>query len=70
VTKKDTSDTPDTPKLSPEQMFGCVCADCGHEQPTMDPCAKCGSVRVVLVKVIRELFGEDWRSNFATAEEL
>lgn len=42
----------------------CVCAECGHEQPSMDPCAKCHSVRVVLVSVIRDLFGEDWRRNF------
>ena len=44
---------------------GCACAECGHEQPAMDPCAKCRSVRVVLIKVIRDLFGEDWRKNFA-----
>ena len=47
---------------------GCACAECGHEQPTMDPCAKCCSVRVVLIKVIRVHFGEDWRRNFAPEE--
>jgi len=31
----------------------------------MDPCAKCRSVRVVLVSVVRDMFGEDWRDNFA-----
>ncbi len=43
----------------------CVCSECGHEQASMDPCKKCGSVRVVLVSVVRELCGEDWRNNFA-----
>jgi hypothetical protein len=43
----------------------CACADCGHEQRDMDPCGRCRSVRVVLVTVIRELLGEDWRSAFA-----
>jgi hypothetical protein len=42
----------------------CVCADCGHEQSTMDPCEKCRSVRVVLVSVVVNLFGENWRDNF------
>lgn len=46
----------------------CVCAECGHEQPTMDPCAKCGSVRTVLISVIRNLFGADWRKNFETED--
>lgn len=41
-----------------------VCCECGHEQPDMDPCSKCRSVRVVLVSVVRDLFGEDWRRNF------
>jgi hypothetical protein len=49
---------------------GCVCAECGHEQPTMDPCAKCRSVRVVLIRVIRDLFGADWRENFEPEEAL
>lgn len=42
----------------------CVCAECGHEQPSMDPCGRCRSVRVVLVSAIRLLFGDDWRSAF------
>lgn len=49
---------------------GGVCAECGHEQPTMDPCAKCRSVRVVLISVIRNLFGADWRKNFEPEEAL
>ena len=47
----------------------CVCADCGHEQSTMDPCAKCRSVRVVLVTVIVNLFGENWRDAFKPDQE-
>lgn len=39
----------------------CVCAQCGHEQPTMDPCARCRSAHVVLVSVVRDAFGADWR---------
>jgi hypothetical protein len=42
----------------------CVCSECVHEQSSMDPCGKCRSVRVVLVAVVRDLFGEDWRRNF------
>jgi hypothetical protein len=42
----------------------CVCADCGHEQITMDPCESCGSVRVVLISVVRAEFGENWRDAF------
>lgn len=42
----------------------CCCAECGHEQPTLDPCAKCRSVRVVLVRIIRDIFGATWRENF------
>ena len=50
----------------------CVCADCGHEQALvpgpgaggMGPCERCRSARVVLVTVIRELFGDDWRDAF------
>jgi len=54
------SKNPDS-KSDPE----CVCAECGHEQPTMDPCARCRSVRVVLISVIKNLFGDNWRENFA-----
>lgn len=42
----------------------CACADCGHEQDSMDPCERCGSVRVVLVRLLEELFGPDWRAAF------
>lgn len=62
MTKKDEPAT--------NQPLGCACADCGHEQSTMDPCAKCRSVRVVLISVLRDLFGEDWRSNFAHETEV
>lgn len=41
-----------------------VCADCGHEQSDMTRCARCASVRVVLVSVAEELFGADWRKGF------
>lgn len=47
---------------------GCVCADCGHEQSTMDPCENCRSIRVVLVTVIIKLFGENWRDAFKNDE--
>ena len=43
---------------------GCVCADCGHAQARMDPCAKCRSVRVVLVSVVRDLLEKNWGDNF------
>lgn len=42
----------------------CACADCGHEQRSMDPCEECRSVRVVLVSVIEDLCGKDWRDAF------
>ena len=50
----------------------CVCADCGHEQSMvpgfgaggMGPCERCQSARVVLVTVVRDLFGENWRDAF------
>jgi hypothetical protein len=46
-----------------------VCAECDNEQDSMDRnCDKCGSVRVVQVSVIEQLFGNDWRSNFQKAE--
>lgn len=47
----------------------CACASCGHEQCTMDPCEKCGSVRTVLISVLEETFGADWRENFAPEKE-
>jgi hypothetical protein len=42
----------------------CACASCGHEQRTMDPCEKCGSMRTVLISVLEESFGSKWRENF------
>jgi hypothetical protein len=50
--------------LAASEAPDCVCADCGHEQASMDPCGRCRSVRVVLVTVIRDLFGENWRDAF------
>lgn len=42
-----------------------VCADCGHEQANMfAPCEKCGSLRVVMIEVAKELFGKNWRDCF------
>jgi len=42
----------------------CACADCGHEQTTMDPCESCGSIRTVLISVLVECFGANWRDAF------
>lgn len=53
---------------APSTEPGCVCADCGHEQSTMDPCESCRSVRTVLVTVVRDQFGENWRDAFAPEE--
>ena len=42
-----------------------VCGACGYEQDEMDrPCDSCGSIRVVLIKVIEDLLGSDWRKYF------
>ena len=54
----------------------CVCADCGHEQSMepgfgaggMGPCERCQSARVVLVTVVRDLFGVNWRDSFKDKE--
>lgn len=46
------------------EKYPYACATCSHEQATMDPCGSCGSVRVVLVSVLRDLFGADWRATF------
>lgn len=45
-------------------MADWVCADCGHEQETWDNCAKCQSIRVVLISVVEEVFGPDWKKTF------
>lgn len=45
-------------------MKQCACAECGHEQPTMDRCEICHSFKVVLVSVIEQWFGPDWRAVF------
>lgn len=42
-----------------------VCCDCGCEQESMDtPCDGCGGPRVVVISLIEELIGPDWRENF------
>jgi len=42
-----------------------VCAECGNEQDSMDRvCDKCGSVRVILISVAQQMFGENWRDCF------
>lgn len=41
-----------------------ICADCGTFSDTMDDCKKCGSVRVVLLSVLKEMFGEDYMKAF------
>lgn len=48
---------------------GSVCADCGHEQPTMDPCAACGSVKVVPISLLEINWGPNWRAEFFGAAE-
>jgi hypothetical protein len=42
----------------------CVCCDCGQTQDTMVRCVRCGSVRTVLLSMILDLVGPDWRVNF------
>lgn len=39
-----------------------ACAECGSKQCSMDRCQNCGSFRVVLISVLEELFGVDWKS--------
>jgi len=41
-----------------------ACADCGHEQGPNNSCEKCGGIRVVLISVIRDLLGPDWKEAF------
>ena len=39
-----------------------VCGDCGHEQSSMSkPCENCGSVKVVLISIIEQELGPNWR---------
>ncbi len=54
--------TEDNPGVTP---LTCVCAACGHEQSSMIPCDRCRSVRVVLISVLREILGDEWRGAFA-----
>jgi hypothetical protein len=55
---------PAAPHPVPAETSECVCAECGHEQARMDPCNHCRSVRVVLISVVRNLIGPNWRSAF------
>jgi len=42
-----------------------VCAECAHETDNGNgPCVKCGSMRIVNIKTIEELFGDTWREAF------
>ena len=43
-----------------------VCAECGCETNTSmeKPCVKCGSVKVVLLDLVEQLFGKNWRECF------
>lgn len=54
---------PETP-TAPEKPL--VCAECGCEtNVSMEkPCSACGSIRMVLVSVIEDTFGENWRDAF------
>lgn len=47
-----------------------VCAECGCETNTSmgKPCVACGSVRVVLLSLVEQLFGKNWRECFKGAE--
>lgn len=48
-----------------------VCADCGHEQAEMmKPCEACNGGRVVLISMIEQAVGKDWRKKcFGNPEE-
>lgn len=43
-----------------------VCAECGCETNTSmeKPCVACGSVKVVLLSLVEQLFGKNWRECF------
>ena len=47
----------------------CVCAECGHEQIGMQPCAKCRSFRTVALSVVIYEFGENWRATCFPADD-
>jgi hypothetical protein len=68
VVPKDVYDRimPKEPEPMPEPVKNdYACADCGTEKDTMKgTCDKCGSVRIILISVIEEHFGKDWRDNF------
>lgn len=54
---------PTSPK-EPKKM-DYVCADCGTEKATMQgTCDNCGSVRIVLISMVEQIAGPDWRDNF------
>ena len=47
-----------------------VCAECGAANESMEqPCSACGSVRIVLLSIIVDLFGENWRDNLSEKPE-
>lgn len=50
-------------------MNAYACAECGHEQSTMEKCEDCRSFRVVLIAVLEENFGENWRDLVVKKEE-
>lgn len=51
-------------------MNNFVCADCGHEQDSMEkPCGRCYRNRVVMISVVEETFGCNWRTAFWTVSQ-
>ena len=47
-----------------------ACADCGTEKVMNDgPCDNCKSVRIVLVSMIEQLMGPDWREKFEPTDD-
>jgi hypothetical protein len=48
-----------------------VCAECGCETNTSmsKPCVACGSVKVVLLALVENLFGKNWRECFKEPKE-
>lgn len=43
-----------------------VCSSCGHEQEASDTnCEKCGSERILLIKVAKALFGKRWKNRLS-----
>jgi hypothetical protein len=66
VVSKETYDrlTPKEPEPMPDKN-DYVCADCGTEKDTMQgTCDSCGSVRIVLLSMIEQIAGPNWRDSF------